>query len=119
MDCNTTRTRSAVWVAILRLTVLNASPAFAGSALPEKVAIERVVRAFVANINRGDVRAIVGACAPHTSVIDGFPPYAWQTCRDWWKSHVSNSRSIGATLGALVIGKLLYWDVAYRRAYFI
>jgi hypothetical protein len=98
---------------------LNASPAFAGSALPEKVAIERVVRAFVANINRGDVRAIVGACAPHTSVIDGFPPYAWQTCRDWWKSHVSNSRSIGATLGALVIGKLLYWDVAYRRAYFI
>ena len=92
---------------------------FAGGASPEKGAIERAIRQYVANINRGDVKAIVAACARHTSVVDGSPPYAWQTCRDWWRSYVSNNRSVGATLGVLAIGKVVYWEVAHDHAYFI
>lgn len=119
MDCSTTRNRAAVFVPILALATLNASPVVAGGASPEKGAIERTIREYVADINHGDMKAIVAACARRASVVDGFPPYAWQTCRSWWKSYIPNDRSLGATLGTLSIGRLVYGEVAHHHAYFI
>lgn len=119
MECNTTRIRATFLVAILALTALDASLVFAGGASPEKSVIERTIREYVANINRGDVKAIVAACAPARVCGRWFPPYAWQTCRHWWSSYISNDRSLGATLGILAIGKVVYWEVAHDHAYFI
>ena len=72
MDCNTTGIRATFLVGILALTALEASIAFARDASLEKSAIEMTIHEDVANIIRGDVKTVVAACAPHTSVVDGF-----------------------------------------------
>jgi hypothetical protein len=35
------------------------------------------------DFNKGDKRSFLASCASHTAVIDGFPPYAWDTCSGW------------------------------------
>ncbi len=47
-----------------------------------QASLEKIVEQYVADINKGDVKTIVDKCSPHTAVVDGFPPYAWDTCAD-------------------------------------
>ena len=101
------------------LTILAASPAVASGKSDAKAIIENTIERYVADINKGDVKGIVTACASRTSIVDGFPPYAWQTCADWWKGYESNNKAIGATLGTLSIGKPVYTEVAGNHAYLI
>ena len=71
-DCSTTRIRGTFLVAILASRALDAGLAFARDASLEKSAIEMTIHEDVANFNRGDPKTVVAACAPHTSVVDGF-----------------------------------------------
>lgn len=65
---------------------------------------QAVVTAWVAEFNRGDLKAFVSRCAPHAAVIDGFPPYSWSGCADWMSAYVTNSKAIKLTDGQLSIG---------------
>lgn len=78
-----------------------------------------IVKKLVTDINKGDFGAVAAACAPHASIVDGFPPYAWQTCADWMKAYQSNNEAIHAALGTLSVGKAVYTDVEQRNAYVI
>lgn len=81
--------------------------------------VEATIEKWVSDFNKGDMRSFVAACARHAAVVDGFPPYAWQTCADWMRDYDVNNRAIGATPGSLSIGKAIYTEVTAGRAYFI
>jgi hypothetical protein len=55
-----------------------------GTALEsDELEAQSLIEKWVADMNKGDLKSAVAACAPHAAVVDGFPPYAWQTCADW------------------------------------
>ena len=95
--------------------ILPAGPARA-STMPD---VSPVVKKLVSNINKGDFNAVAAACAPRASIVDGFPPYAWQTCVAWMKAYQTNNAAIHASLGILSIGKPLYTDARANTAYVI
>lgn len=75
------------------------------------------VTKLVRDINKGDFKAVATACAPRAAVVDGFPPYAWQTCAEWMKAYHVNNEAIHATLGTLSVRKVLWTDVQANHAY--
>lgn len=115
LNGRTKRVRDLILAGTCVLFLLSASPAFASDASDLNV----IVKKFVTDINKGDFRSVVAACAPRTSIVDGFPPYAWQTCADWMKGYESNNKAIQATLGSLSIGKPVYTEVRGNHAYLI
>jgi len=119
MNGRTKPVRDLILTTACGLTILAASPAVASGMSKSKAIIEKTIENYVADINKGDLKRIVTACASRTSIVDGFPPYAWQTCADWWKGYESNNKAIGATLGSLSIGKPIYTEVAGDHAYLI
>ena len=70
----------------------------------QESAAEAVVTAWVAEFNRGDLKAFASRCTPRAAVLDGFPPYAWTGCADWMSAYATNSRAIKLTDGHLSIG---------------
>src|SRR5262249_10243662 len=65
------------------------------------------------------IKELISLSQSRASIVDGFPPRAWQTCADWMKAHQANNEAIHATLGVLSIGKSLYADVRANSAYLI
>lgn len=107
--------RDLILAASCGACILSASPVLA-SGTPD---LHSMVSKFVTDINKGNFSAVAAACAPRASVVDGFPPYAWQTCADWMKSYQTNNKAIHAALGTLTAGKPLYKDVQRNYAYAI
>lgn len=79
--------------------------------------VQAMVNKLVFDINKGDAASVAASCAPNAAIVDGFPPYAWQTCRDWMNGYAANNKAIHATLGTLSIGKPAYTDVRAGHAY--
>jgi ketosteroid isomerase-like protein len=107
--------RTLIGASACALSVLGAGPASASDASDAKAAIEK----WVGDFNKGDFKSLVAACAPRASIVDGFPPYAWQSCADWMNAYETNNKAIHATGGTLAIGKPVYTDVTGGRAYMI
>jgi hypothetical protein len=107
--------RGLIGAAVCALSVLGVGPAFASDASDVKAVIEK----WVGDFNKGDLKSFVAACAPRASVVDGFPPYAWQTCADWINAYEANNKAIQAPDGTLSIGNPLYTEVTADRAYMI
>jgi ketosteroid isomerase-like protein len=97
------------------LPILAASPASVSDASDVSATIQK----WVSDLNRGDMKSVISACAPHTAVVDGFPPYAWQTCADWINGYETNNKAIQATRGTLSIGKPIYTELKGDHAYSI
>jgi hypothetical protein len=116
MTCRAKRVRNLILAAGCGAAILSASPGLA-SGTPD---VNSIVKKLVVDINKGDFNAVAAACAPGgASIVDGFPPYAWQTCADWMKAYQANNEAIHATLGTLSFGKSLYTDVEKNYAYVI
>ncbi len=115
MKCVAKRVRDLILTSTFGLTILSGSPVFASNASE----LNAVVKKLVTDINKGNFSAVADACAPRASIVDGFPPYAWQTCADWMKAYQSNNEAIHATLGTLSVGKPLYTEVQGSHAYSI
>ncbi len=109
------RVRNLIWAAVCALSVLGAGPASASDVSDVNATIEK----WVGDFNKGDFKSMVAACAPRASIVDGFPPYAWQTCANWIDDYEANNKVIQATGGTLTIGKPLYTEVTADRAYMI
>jgi ketosteroid isomerase-like protein len=109
------RLRDLVIAATCALSMLAASPAAPSDESDVKAAIEK----WVADFNKGDLKAVVAACAPRAAIVDGFPPYAWQTCADWMNGYEANNKALDATHGTLTIGAPIYTEVMGSHAYFI
>jgi hypothetical protein len=89
-----------------------------GAALAsDELEVNSLIEKWVADLNKGDFKSLVAACAPHAAVVDGFPPYAWQSCADWMKDYNTNNQAIHAPLGIVSIGTPIYKEFNGSHAY--
>ena len=66
-----------------------------------------VVKAYLADMNNGDVTNFTKTCAPQTAIIDDFPPHVWQganACADWLSELVAYDAKTSVAPEALTIG---------------
>ena len=81
--------------------------------------VNATITKWVADFNKGDMKAFVAACASRAAVVDGFPPYAWQSCGEWISAYEANNKAIQASPGTLTIGKAIYTEINGAHAYYI
>ncbi|MEO7041488.1 MAG: hypothetical protein ABI035_04435 [Gemmatimonadaceae bacterium] len=95
-------------------------PVHASFASPSDTAdVQATVKKWIAYLNKRESKPLIAACAPHAAIVDGFPPYAWQTCADWWSDYQANNKAIQGTDSKLELGKLIYEELNGNRAYII
>jgi ketosteroid isomerase-like protein len=85
-------------------------------------AVMATVNQFVSSFNQGDTKAAAAACADQTSIIDEFPPYAWDgagACMRWMADYDADARKNGITDGAVTLGAPRHVDIAGDRAYVV
>ena len=103
------------------MLVAVASPAHAQQTAPQSD-VMAVVNRFVDGFNKGDTKALVGACAAQTSIIDEFPPYEWHgtgACRSWANDYNANAKKEGTTDAVVSLTKPTHLDVTGGRAYVV
>jgi len=81
--------------------------------------VKAVIGKWLDDFNKADFESFISACAPHAAIVDGFPPYAWQTCADWIGDYQSNNEALQATHGTLEIGEPIYEEFNGDHAYLI
>jgi ketosteroid isomerase-like protein len=89
---------------------------------PDKKAVVAVVKAFVDNFNKGDMKASLATCASPAAIIDEFPPYNWQganACADWAAAYDAGAKQEGITGGHVTMGGPLFVEVTGDRGYAI
>jgi len=62
--------------------------AAASAVASEQTDVIAPVQQFIDATNKGDTKAALATCADPTSILDEFPPHAWQgatACSDWVK----------------------------------
>ncbi len=80
------------------------------------------VNQFIDGLNKGDVKTAEAACGTQVSIIDEFPPYAWQganACSDWVSAYGADAKKEGITDGNVTLGAPWRVDVAGDRAYVV
>ena len=96
-------------------------PAMAAAGpLTERAAVIATVHQFIDGFNVGDTKSALAACASPASIIDEFPPHAWQgptACADWASAYNANAANNGITDGFVKLGAPLRVDIAGDRAY--
>ncbi len=78
------------------------------------------IHQFVDGFNKGDAKSAVAACADQASIIDEFPPHAWQgagACAAWMKDYEAYAKNNGVTDGKVTLGEPWHIDVTGDRAY--
>ena len=81
-----------------------------------------VVKAYLADMNTGDVPNFTKLCAPQVIILDDFPPQPWQganACTDWLNALVAYDAKTGVTPEALTIGAPRRLSVDGDHAYVV
>jgi ketosteroid isomerase-like protein len=108
-------------IAFALAITLAAAPA-AADEKTEKTAVMATVHQFIDGFNQGDVKSALATCAAPVSVVDEFPPYAWQgptACADWATDFEANAKKNGITDSVVKLAKPKHVDVAGDRAYVV
>ena len=95
-----------------------ATPSFAS----DESDVMAVVKAYLADMNKGDVTYFTKSCAPQTIILDDFPPHVWQganACTDWLNALVAYDAKTGVTPEALTIGAPRRLSVDGDHAYVV
>jgi ketosteroid isomerase-like protein len=106
-----------------RSIVALALAAAAGSAAAsDKTDVMATVNQFIDGFNKGDVKSALAACASPASIVDEFPPYAWQgptACADWAGDFEANAKKDQITDSVVTLAKPKHVVVAADRAYVV
>jgi ketosteroid isomerase-like protein len=81
--------------------------------------VKATIGKWITDFNSGDFESFISACAPQTAIVDGFPPYAWQTCAEWISDYQANNAALQATHGTLEVGEPIYEEINGNHAYLI
>ncbi len=95
---------------LVAMVVLVAAPAFAS----DKEDAMAAVNQFVDSFNKGDMKAVVAACADQTSIIDEFPPYEWHgagACSKWASDFDADAKKRTITEGVVTLSSPRHVDV--------
>jgi len=112
------RTMILVLAVALAAALLPISPAKAS----EKTDVIATVKRYAGTFNQGDKHAMIAACAPQASIIDEFPPYAWQgtsACANWWNDNEAFGKKNGITDQKLALREPEHIDITGDRAYVV
>jgi hypothetical protein len=104
--------------ASLIAAVFVAAPAFAS----DKTDALASIHMFIDNMNKGDMKTAGAAYAPQASILDEFPPHAWQgatTFADWGKDFNDYAQKNGVTDPIVTLGKVRHADITGDRAYVV
>ena len=96
--------------------------AVGSSAASEKTDVMAPVHQFIDAVNKGDTKTALAACAAQASIVDEFPPYAWQGatgCSDWSNDFDAFNKKNGITDPVAKLGKPTHIDVTGDRAYVV
>jgi len=80
------------------------------------------VNQFIDGFNKGDVKAALATCASPVSIVDEFPPFAWQgatACADWANDFEANAKKNEITDSVVKLGKPRHVQIAADRAYVV
>jgi len=92
------------------------------SSTPSESDLTAPLQQLVDAANKGDSSLIQAAFASPASILDGFPPYAWQgpgAVADWWSEWEAHMKSNGITGARLTLGKAQQVEVSGDRAYLV
>jgi hypothetical protein len=106
-----------LWVVLAACMLGVSSPAIA-----QQAEVMAAVTRFVDGFNKGDMKALLGACASETSIIDEFPPHEWHgagACQKWMNDYDANAKANGITDGLVTLGTPSHVDVTGDRAYVV
>jgi hypothetical protein len=104
-------------VAVLAI-VASAGPAAAS----EQTDVMAVVHQFIDGFNKGDTKTALATCASPASILDEFPPYAWQgatACSDWASDFDAWAKKNAITDPVVKLAKPKHLDIAADRAYVV
>ena len=88
----------------------------------DRTDVMATVDQFFNGFNSGDMKAATAACASPASIIDEFPPHAWQgptACADWAKAFAAAAKTAHYTDNRVTLGKPWRVDVTGDRAYVV
>jgi len=88
----------------------------------DKTDVMATIQQFIDGFNKGDVKSALATCASPVSIVDEFPPYAWQganACADWAKDFEANATKNGITDSVVTLQKPKHVDVVGDRAYVV
>jgi ketosteroid isomerase-like protein len=105
-------------IALVLAVILTAGTAAAS----DKTDVMASVNQFIDGFNKGDVKSAVAACASPVSIVDEFPPYAWQgpaACSDWANDFLANATKNAISDSVVTLGKPRHLDLAGDRAYVV
>jgi hypothetical protein len=94
----------------------------APAAASEKTDVMATLHQFLDGANKGDMKSALAVCAAPSSIIDEFPPYAWQgatACADWATDFDSDNKKNGITEGVVATGTPKHVDITGDRAYVV
>jgi len=95
----------------------------AGSAsASDKTDVMATVNQFIDGFNNGDVKSALATCASPVSIVDEFPPYAWQgptACADWANDFEANAKKDAITDPVVTLAKPRHVNVSADRAYVV
>lgn len=86
---------------------------------PEQAATMKTVNQLTDGFNKADSKATLAACAHQTSIVDDFPPHAWQTCSAWLNAYNAWAKKNGVTDGMVTLGDPKHVDITGNRAYVV
>jgi len=94
----------------------------AASDKTEKAEVMATVNKFNDNMNKGDTKTALDACASPASIVDEFPPYGWQgatACADWANAFDADNKKNAVTDPKATFGKPRHVDITGDRAYVV
>ena len=92
------------------------------AAASDKADVMATVHQFTDGLNKGDTKTALAACAAPSSIVDEFPPYAWQgatACADWANEFDAYNKKNGITEPIATLGKPRHVDITGDRAYVV
>jgi hypothetical protein len=92
------------------------------AAATDRTDVMATVQQFIDGFNKGDVKSALATCASPVSIVDEFPPYAWQganACADWANDFEANATRNGITDSVVTLQKPKHVDLAGDRAYVV
>jgi hypothetical protein len=115
---NCMRTMILVLAAALAAAPLAVSPAKAS----EKTDVIATLKQYVSSFNKGDKDAMDAACAPQASIIDEFPPHAWQgatASANWRNDYETFVKNHGITDVNIPFREPSHIEITGDRAYVV
>jgi ketosteroid isomerase-like protein len=107
-----------VFASIFAIVCFASASAFAS----DKSDAVAAVHLFIDNMNKDDMKTAATAYAPQASILDEFPPHAWQgatALADWGRDFGDFAKKNGITDPVVTLGKVRHVDITGDRAYVV